>query len=101
LVGEAREVDLATQTADVAFVVDDAWQRRGLGPLLLARLAQLARERSLVGFTADVLSSNKGMLGAFQASRLRYETQREGNVNRVVLRFRRASHARSHSVESA
>jgi GNAT superfamily N-acetyltransferase len=80
-------VDPATQTGDVAFVVGDAWQHRGLGTLLLARLAQLARERGLVGFTADVLSSNRGMLGVFQASGLRYETQREGNVNTVQLRF--------------
>ena len=32
--------------AEVAFVVADSWQGRGIGSLLFARLAQLARERA-------------------------------------------------------
>jgi RimJ/RimL family protein N-acetyltransferase len=88
LIAMARyDVDQATQTADVAFVVDDAWQQKGLGTALLARLAKSAKERGLVAFTADALSSNKAMLGVFQASGLRYESVRDGNVTHVSLHF--------------
>jgi RimJ/RimL family protein N-acetyltransferase len=81
------DLDPATQTADVAFVVDDAWQRKGLGTALLARLAKAAKERGVLAFTADALSSNKAMLGVFQASGFRYESVRDGSVTHVVLRF--------------
>jgi GNAT superfamily N-acetyltransferase len=81
------DVDPATRLADVAFVVDDPWQGQGLGTALLARLAAAARSRGLLGFTADVLSSNKAMLGVFQASSLHYEAERDGGVTHVVLRF--------------
>jgi RimJ/RimL family protein N-acetyltransferase/acyl CoA:acetate/3-ketoacid CoA transferase beta subunit len=86
LVAMARyDLDPATQTADVAFVVDDAWQHKGLGTALLARLAKAAKERGIQAFTADALSSNKAMLGVFQASGFRSESQRDGNVTHVVL----------------
>jgi RimJ/RimL family protein N-acetyltransferase len=81
------DVDPATSTADVAFVVDDPWQGQGLGTALLARLAKIAQERGLVAFTADVLSSNKGMLGVFQASGFHYESVRRDNVTHVTLRL--------------
>jgi acyl-CoA hydrolase/RimJ/RimL family protein N-acetyltransferase len=88
LIAMARyDLDPATQTADVAFVVDDAWQRKGLGTALLARLAKAAKERGVLAFTADALSSNKAMLGVFQASGFRYESVRDGSVTHVVLRF--------------
>jgi RimJ/RimL family protein N-acetyltransferase len=44
--------------AEVAVTVEDAWQGRGLGTLLLLRLANLARRRGLHAFTAAVLSDN-------------------------------------------
>lgn len=81
------DLDPATQTADVAFVVDDAWQRKGLGTALLARLAKSAKERGVKAFTADALSSNKAMLGVFQASGYPCESKRDGNVTHVVIRF--------------
>ncbi len=88
LIAMARyDVDPATQTADVAFVVDDAWQHKGLGTALLARLAKMAKERGLFAFTADVLSANKAMLGVFQASGFHYESERDGGVTHVRLRF--------------
>jgi GNAT superfamily N-acetyltransferase len=44
--------------AEVAVIVDDAWQDRGLGTLLLRRLARVAACRGLVAFRAIVLGEN-------------------------------------------
>ena len=54
--------------AEVAFVVEDAHQGRGLGPVLLEHLAAAARERDIARFTADVLPTNWAMLGVFKSA---------------------------------
>lgn len=88
LIGVARyDVDPATFFADVAFVVDDLWQQQGLGKALFTRLAEIGQERGLAGFSADVLSTNKPMLGVFQASGLPLQIQRDGSVTQVRLTF--------------
>ena len=48
--------------AELAVTVEDAWQRRGLGALLSARLAGLARLRGFTAFTATVLGENRAAL---------------------------------------
>jgi GNAT superfamily N-acetyltransferase len=50
--------------ADVGLLVEDAWQRRGLGALLLAVLAARARARGVAELHADVLASARGLLPA-------------------------------------
>ncbi len=56
-----------TADAEVAVVVEDAHQGRGLGVLLLEHLISAARERGVERFVADVLPSNRRMLGVFQS----------------------------------
>ncbi len=51
--------------AEVAFVVEDAHQRRGLGSILLEHLAAAARELGVRRFTAEVLGENQQMLRVF------------------------------------
>jgi acyl-CoA synthetase (NDP forming)/GNAT superfamily N-acetyltransferase len=70
--------------AEVAFVVDDEHQGRGLGSVLLEHLAAVAGERGIRRFEADVLADNMRMARVFvdagyQASR-EYE---EGTVHLV------------------
>ncbi len=48
--------------AEVAFVVADTWQGHGIGPLLLARLAELARAAGIDRLVALVLPENERML---------------------------------------
>ena len=48
--------------AEVAFVVEDRWQRRGLGRLLFTQLLRAAGARGIHRFRADVLADNRGML---------------------------------------
>ncbi|MEU4764396.1 GNAT family N-acetyltransferase [Actinosynnema sp. NPDC023794] len=55
-----------TGSAEVAFVVEDAHQGRGLGSILLEHLAAAARERGLSRFTAEVLAENGQMVRIFR-----------------------------------
>lgn len=52
--------------AEVAFVVDDGQQGRGLGSVLLEHLAQAGHDASIVRFTASVLPDNSRMLRVFR-----------------------------------
>jgi acyl-CoA synthetase (NDP forming)/L-amino acid N-acyltransferase YncA len=51
--------------AEVAFLVQDAHQGRGMGQLLLEHLAQAARENGVHRFVAEVLPENQRMLQVF------------------------------------
>jgi GNAT superfamily N-acetyltransferase len=46
-------------THEVAVVVADDWQGRGLGRLLLRRLAHIARARGIASFHATMLGDNR------------------------------------------
>jgi len=50
---------------EVAVAVDDEWQGRGLGTVLLHDLAARAHEEGIERFSASVLAENKPMIGAF------------------------------------
>ncbi len=52
--------------AEVAFLVQDAHQGRGIGQLLLEHLAQAARERGVDRFVAEVLPDNRRMIQVFR-----------------------------------
>lgn len=57
-----------TDEAEVAFVVEDPHQGRGLGAVLLEHLAAAARERGIARFVADTLPSNRAMLTVFRSA---------------------------------
>ena len=57
--------------AEVAFVVDEAYQSLGICTYLFKMLVRLARERGLKGFYADVLAANVGMIKIFKRSGLK------------------------------
>jgi RimJ/RimL family protein N-acetyltransferase len=46
-------------TADIAVLVEDSWQGRGLSLVLVDRLHQLAERRGISAFTATILSENR------------------------------------------
>ncbi|MFI0944122.1 GNAT family N-acetyltransferase [Streptomyces sp. NPDC021020] len=55
----------AGTSAEVAFLVQDAHQGRGVASALLEHIAAVARERGILHFTADVLPANSKMVKVF------------------------------------
>jgi GNAT superfamily N-acetyltransferase len=62
-VAVARYVQLAgeARTAEIAVAVSDPWQRRGLGTVLLNRLAAHARNHGITRFSGLILTDNTTM----------------------------------------
>lgn len=81
------DVDPATRLADIAFVVRDEWQGRGLGKLLLRRMAEIARGGGLKGFLADVLIGNRPMLAVFRGGGFDLEMESDGASYHLEMRF--------------
>jgi GNAT superfamily N-acetyltransferase len=50
------------RSADIGILVEDEWQRRGIGKLLLSRLAAAARRPRIEAFTGVVLGENRPMM---------------------------------------
>ncbi len=78
-----REPD--TSRAEVAFVVRDDHQGRGLGTLLLEHLAAAALERGITEFTAEVLPENRRMLQVFREAGYQVTSSLDAGV--VEVRF--------------
>lgn len=49
--------------AEMAIIIEDGWQSRGVGRQLLSKLAQRAKYRGIETFTGEVLRHNRPMLG--------------------------------------
>ena len=84
-VGRLDRLDNGDEDAEVAFVVADAWQGRGLGSALFARLAQRARELGVRRFVADTFFDNRRMLAVFRHSKLARTETIDGNVIHLTL----------------
>ncbi|MBA3349680.1 MAG: GNAT family N-acetyltransferase, partial [Actinobacteria bacterium] len=68
VVGEAMYRRIGGDRAEAAFAVADAHQRRGLGTLLLAQLAEAAEQNGIAVLEADVLAENHRMIEVFRRS---------------------------------
>jgi GNAT superfamily N-acetyltransferase len=85
--GEERIVGLASyfvdawsepRRAEVAFLVLDEWQNRGIGRLLLAHLARIGLRLGIEVFYALVAASNRRMLRMFEGSGFPGEVEFDG-----------------------
>lgn len=72
-----------TDTAEVAFFVDDEHHGRGLASLLLEYLAAAALENGLTRFSATTLPSNRKMLRVFQSAGYEVASRLEDGVVEV------------------
>lgn len=75
-------------TAEVAFVVRDEWQNKGIGTELLLYLTYLAKKEGLHGFTAEVLVENKPMLQLFGNMGFIIEKSMEAGTYELKMSFR-------------
>lgn len=76
-------------TAEAAFAVADAYQRRGIGTRLVEQLADRAGRFGIERFVAEVLPDNRNMLGVFEA--LGFETSRTLAGGEIEIQFPIAS----------
>ena len=83
--------------AEVAFVVEDAHQGRGLGSVMMEHLAARARAVGISRFVAEVLPNNSRMIRVF--SDAGYEVARQYADGVVHLTFPIATTSRSLSVQ--
>jgi acyl-CoA synthetase (NDP forming)/GNAT superfamily N-acetyltransferase len=71
--------------AEVAFLVQDAHQGRGIAQLLLEHLAQAGRERGVDRFVADVLPENRRMISTFRDAGYHVDGGLRDGVMRLVF----------------
>lgn len=98
------------RSAEVAFVVQDDQQGRGIGSVLLEHLAAAARERGITEFVADVLADNPGMVRVFLDAGYRADRHYDGGVVHLsfpigptetsrAVAYEREQHAEARSIQ--
>ncbi len=80
-----REKD--SDMAELALLVRDDWQGKGLGTILHTYLAQIAQSRKIGGFKAEILEQNKRALYVFTKLGGKVETSFEDGIYIVSYRF--------------
>jgi len=81
-------IDEFTHTAEVALVVRDTHQNKGVGSVLLSYLTILAKKQGLLGFTAEVLVENKAMLHLFEKMGFDIQKRTSSGVYELRMAFR-------------
>ena len=75
------------RTAEVAVIVEDAWQGQGLGRSLLGHLVDLARRMEFSEVTALVLATNVRMIGLLESTGLTWQRTLDADLGGSVTRF--------------
>jgi GNAT superfamily N-acetyltransferase len=78
-------IDEGTKSAEIAVVVRDDWQGRGVGRHLFQRLAEIAKARGIAKFTANVLVGNEAMMNIFRSVGPHMKSHAEKDVIRVEI----------------
>ncbi|MGY4368893.1 RimJ/RimL family protein N-acetyltransferase [Bradyrhizobium sp. LB1.3] len=87
MVGGCRYVVSEPGRAEMAFMVVDAWQGRGVGSTLMRHLVNIAREAGLRELTAEVLSENTAMLKIFGRFGFKPATRRDPQTVHLALQL--------------
>ena len=82
------ELNSDMHSAEVALVVADRYQGRGVGRELLSYLILLARKRGILGFTGEVLFENSGMVQLFEKMGFATSKRSEEGVYLMRMWFR-------------
>ncbi len=80
-------LDEHTNRAEVAFVIRDEWQNKGLGTFMFRHLITIAKASGISGFTAEVLRDNKRMQAIFNHSGYKVQSVVEEGVYSFRIEF--------------
>ena len=91
MMGVSRMVMAADRsTAEFAVIVADPWQGKGLGPKLVERITEIAREQGVKLLTGDVLAQNQPMLEMVKRLGFVLRKDAEGGTFRVEMALQEA-----------
>jgi RimJ/RimL family protein N-acetyltransferase len=77
--------DVPGGSAELAFTVEEEYQGQGIASSLLRRLAEIARQKGVGQFEAEVLTSNCAMLNVFHHSGLPMTLRQDEDIVHVTL----------------
>ncbi len=80
-------LDEHTNRAEVAFVIRDEWQNKGLGTFMFRHLITIAKASGISGFTAEVLRDNRRMQAIFNHSGYKVQSVVEEGVYSFRIEF--------------
>lgn len=83
-----------TTTAEGAVVVRDDWQGQGIGTTLFLRLIEVAKQRGVTGFTAEVLTENEVVVRLLRKSGYPAEWKWMGSAYHITYNFDKGPPAR-------
>ncbi len=86
IIGEARySLGDRGDKADIAFVVEEGYQGKGIASFFYRMLIRLARDRGVGALEAFVLSSNRAMMGVLEKGDLPIHMDLEAGIYRVTV----------------
>ena len=85
IIGGGRYVVFEAGRAELAFVVVDTWQGRGVGSLLMRHLTRIARDAGIEELVADVLPENVAMLKVFGKFGFKPSARRDPQTIHLML----------------
>ncbi|HEY3683902.1 MAG TPA: GNAT family N-acetyltransferase [Streptosporangiaceae bacterium] len=106
MIAVVRYDRITPDEAEVAFLVEDAHQGRGLASIMLEHLAAAAQERGVKRFIADTLPENRRMINVFREVGYTAQQRFDEGVIRLTLdlaptdTFTEVLQAREHRAES-
>ncbi len=80
-------LDRPSNMAEIAFIVRDHYQHKGIGTFLLQRLIQIAKDCGISGFKAEVLTENKVMMHVIHKSGCPVQSKLEDDCYCVSIKF--------------
>jgi RimJ/RimL family protein N-acetyltransferase len=87
IIGGGRYIVFEPGRAEMAFIVVDAWQGRGIGSILMRHLIDIARDSALKELTAEILPENTAMLKVFGKFGFRPAPRRDPQTVHLVLKL--------------
>lgn len=80
-------IDPATNVAEVAFSISKDYQKKGMGKILIKKLATAALENDISGLVAYTSPNNRGMVKLFNQLPYRVNTFYDGDILTLTCKF--------------